>query len=179
MVLSRQNLGGCHRWEELVQWRLIMEELQDTHILNKITTSAQVVSRRLSGLPIVIGLILLTFGIATGYFFNQKAGSITQVGEKESKTGVSGSVKESRVYGSADEKAFRDVTEGLLEKGGLDGEGSHKLIRPGGESQTAYLTSSTLNLDQFVGRKVKVWGETFRAQKAGWFMDVGRVEILE
>ena len=156
-----------------------MEELQDTHLLKKITASSSAVSRRLSGLLIVIGLILLTLGIATGYFFNQKAGNFTQVGEKESRQEANGSDKKSQIYGSADEKVFRDVAEGLLEKGGLDGEGSHKLIRPGGESQTAYLTSSTLDLDQFVGRKVKVWGETYRAQKAGWFMDVGRVEVLE
>jgi len=26
--------------------------------------------------------------------------------------------------------------------------------------------------------EVKIWGETFKAQKAGWLMDVGRVEIV-
>jgi len=66
-----------------------------------------------------------------------------------------------------------------LEKNGLDGEGTHRLIREGGPSQTAYVTSSTLDLDQFAGRKVQVWGETFRAQKAGWLMDIGRLKILE
>jgi len=34
-------------------------------------------------------------------------------------------------------------------------------------------------LDQFVGRKIQIWGETYKAQKAGWLMDVGRVKILE
>ncbi len=68
---------------------------------------------------------------------------------------------------------------GTLEKGGIDGEGTHKLIREGGESQTAYLTSSIIDLDPLVGKKVQVWGETFKGQKAGWLMDVGRVKVLE
>jgi len=67
----------------------------------------------------------------------------------------------------------------MLEQGGIEGEGSHKLTREGGESQTLYLTSTVVDLEQFVGRKVQVWGETFAAQKAGWLMDVGRVKVLE
>ena len=27
--------------------------------------------------------------------------------------------------------------------------------------------------------KVKVWGETFKGQTAGWLMDVGRVQVVE
>ena len=88
-------------------------------------------------------------------------------------------VKKGMVFGSDDLKTFRDSDEGILEKGGIDGEGSHRLKREGGESQTAYLTSSIVDLDQFVSHKVKVWGETNKARKAGWLMDVGRVEVLE
>jgi len=66
-----------------------------------------------------------------------------------------------------------------LEAGGLDGEGTHHLIRPGGDSQTIYLTSSVVDLSLFVGRKVKVKGETFTPQNAGWFMDVGVITALE
>lgn len=76
------------------------------------------------------------------------------------------------------EKVLRDSAEGTLESGGIDGEGTHKLIRPGGVSQTVYLTSSLLDLEQYIGKKVKVWGETFAAKKAGWLMDVGKVEVL-
>ena len=64
-------------------------------------------------------------------------------------------------------------------RGGVDGEGSHHLVRPGGESQNVYLTSSIIDLDQFVGRSVKIWGATFEAQQAGWLMDVGRLQVLE
>jgi len=52
-------------------------------------------------------------------------------------------------------------------------------LRPGGESQTAYLTSSVLDLDEYVGKKVKVFGETFGSSQVGWLMDVGKVEVVE
>ena len=42
--------------------------------------------------------------------------------------------------------------------------------------KTLYLTSSTVDLSVYIG-KVKVWGQTFTGQKAGWLMDVGLVEI--
>lgn len=129
-------------------------------------------------LPIAAVVIIL--GIASGYVLNsQKGGVNSSLGGKQVAPAPSGEVKKGQVFGSTDEKAFRDSAEGELQKGGLDGEGSHKLIRPGGDSQTVYLTSSVLDLDQFVGKKVKVWGETNKSTKAGWLMDVGRVEILE
>lgn len=88
-------------------------------------------------------------------------------------------IKRGQAFGSEDTKTFRDTAEGTLQKGGVGEEGSHKLIRPGGDSQTVALTSSIINLDQFVGRKVKVWGETQKASKAGWLMDVGKLEVSE
>ena len=81
--------------------------------------------------------------------------------------------------GSTDTKTFRDTAEGTLEKNGVNGEGTHKLIRPGGPSQTVYLVSSVVDLDQFDAKKIQVWGETIKAQKVGWLMDVGRVKIIE
>lgn len=115
-------------------------------------------------------LIIVLSGILTGYFLSQS-----------NKTGVNipGVTKSDKVVGSEDKTAFPDSTEGTMEEGGINGEGTHKLIRPGGDSQTVYLTSSVIDLDQFAGKKVKVWGQTLTAEKAGWFMDVGRVEIME
>jgi len=84
-----------------------------------------------------------------------------------------------KVYGLEDAKKFPDQSEGVIEKGGMEGEGSHHLVRPGGASQTVYLTSSVVDLDLFVGAKVIVKGETFSAQKAAWFMDVGNVKVVE
>lgn len=120
-------------------------------------------------------LIIIVSGVLSGFLlskFSQKAPGATLPGENKETT------KAQKVVGSADAKTFRDSAEGILETGGIDSEGTHKLIRPGGESQTVYLTSSVLDLSQFIGRKVRVWGETNAAQKAGWLMDVGKMEVL-
>lgn len=126
---------------------------------------------------VIIVLLLVLAGIGTGYLLSSKKGLIRteplsrEVGEEGIKPGTT--------VGIADEKTFRDSAEGQLEKGGIDGEGSHHLVRPGGDSQTVYLTSSIVDLDKFTGRKVKIWGETFSARKAGWLMDVGKLKVLE
>lgn len=84
-----------------------------------------------------------------------------------------------KTVGIADKKTFKDKAEGMLKEGGADGEGNFHLERPGGESQNVYLTSSTVDLSEYINKKVRVWGETFKAAKAGWLMDVGLVEILQ
>ncbi|MBN1263487.1 MAG: hypothetical protein JW991_03980 [Candidatus Pacebacteria bacterium] len=83
--------------------------------------------------------------------------------------------------GIKDETAFPDDAEGRLEINDFSQveEGSHKLIRPYGESQAAYLSSTVIDLNQYVGQCVKVWGETFSARQAGWFLDVGRLKVLD
>jgi len=97
---------------------------------------------------------------------------------KKLATEVSGVVEAGDTFGVMDEEAFRDTAEGEMTAGGIDGEGSHHLVREGGESKYVYLTSSVIDLDQFIGKTVKVWGETFGAQTAGWLMDVGRLQVL-
>lgn len=136
-------------------------------------------SRSTPVMAVLIIVVLVVLGIGSGYLFTHKnAGGIGGQSASQAPSD-SGQLVKGKVYGSSDEKAYPDSAEGTLEKGGLDGEGSHHLIRPGGDSQTAYLISSTLDLDLFVGKKVKVWGETNTSQKASWFMDVGRIVITE
>jgi len=127
--------------------------------------------------------VLVGLGIVSGWglslwnhFQKTAAGEVDWVISLES--GKEVKIKVGQTYGRADE-VFKDTAVGVLEKNGVAGEGTHRLIREGGESQTAYLTSSVLDLDLFVGHKVQVWGETFAAQKAGWLMDVGKVKVLE
>ena len=79
--------------------------------------------------------------------------------------------------GVVDKKTFKDSAEGVLREGGIDGEGNFHLERSGGVSQNVYLTSTTVDLSGYIGKKVKVWGQTFQAEKAGWLMDVGLVEM--
>lgn len=68
---------------------------------------------------------------------------------------------------------------GTLKEGGIGNEGTHHLDRDGGPSQTVYLTSSVIDLESFVGKKVEIWGETISSKKAGWLMDVAKVKISD
>ena len=127
--------------------------------------------------PIILFLILAVLGVGTGYLLFQTQGA-SLIGGPSSPLSKSGGAEKGKTIGSADEKTFKDSAEGVLREGGIDGEGAYHLERPGGESQNVYLTSSVLDLSQFIGKKIKVWGETHTAEKAGWLMDVGRLQVL-
>lgn len=88
-------------------------------------------------------------------------------------------IKTDSEIGSTDTKTFRDSAIGVINKGGLNGEGTHNLTRDGGPSKTLYLVSSVVDLDEFVDKKVEVWGETVKASKVPWLMDVGRIKFLQ
>lgn len=133
---------------------------------------------------IILSIIAIAAGVATGFgghklFAKTPAGAALTGGSAPIAQVASGSVKEGDVFGSKDKDSFKDNTKGYLEKGGIDGEGSHHLVRPGGPSQTVYLTSSVTDLDKFDGMEVEVWGETLSSKKAGWLMDVGRVQVVK
>lgn len=128
--------------------------------------------------PAVILLVLIVAGVASGWYLSgNKIGGIGLKSENAAPgADVSFGGKE---VGLDDTKTFRDSATGKLEEGGIDGEGTHHLTRDGGPSQNVYLTSSVVDLSEFVGSKVEVWGETFGAKKAGWLMDVGKIKILD
>lgn len=115
----------------------------------------------------------VVLGIGVGLLFAMRKPAVVAV---NSTTKIE-DLKPGTVFGSSDEKAFKDSAEGVLKEGGIDGEGAYHLERPGGESQNVYLTSSVLDLSKLVGKKIKVWGQTNSAQAAGWLMDVGRAQI--
>ena len=122
---------------------------------------------------LVTAVLIILAGLGTGFLL-AKNKSMTLPGGKAQ------ILNTQKMVGSTDTKAYPDKAEGTLQKGGFEGEGTHKLImNPKDPSQTAYLTSTLVNLDDFVGKKIRVWGQTFAAQKAAWLMDVGRVELLE
>ncbi len=121
-------------------------------------------------------LILIFVVIIFGGFVGFGLSKITTINTNK-KTTVSLD-KNTKKVGITDKKTFKDSAEGILKEGGIDGEGNFHLERPGGPSQNVYLTSTVVDLSQFVGKKVRVWGETFAAEKAGWLMDVGLVEVL-
>jgi hypothetical protein len=123
---------------------------------------------------IVVLVVVLLLGVGTGYLLANKGGSSS--GLKLS--GVLNSAPKGTTEGSTDTATFKDIAEGDLKEGGIDGEGAFHLVRPGGDSQNVYLTSSTVDLSKYVGKKIKVWGQTQKAQHAGWLMDVGRIQVL-
>lgn len=126
-------------------------------------------------LLIVIVLVIVA-GVGTGYFLSRQPGGGIPGGRVEV---APGAVVKDKEIGLNDEKTFRDSAQGTLKEGGIDGEGSYHLERTGGESQNVYLTSSVIDLGEFIGKKVEVWGETQKGQKAGWLMDVGKIKIIE
>lgn len=127
-----------------------------------------------TGTLIIVIVITALLGIGTGYLLKSgKSGGATTT----TTTGSKETVKETA--GILDEKTFPDSVEGMLKEGGVEDEGSHHLERPGGQSQNVYLTSSTVDLSEFEGKKIRVRGKTFQGQKAGWLMDVGYVEVLQ
>ncbi|MBU2632638.1 hypothetical protein KKG52_02875 [Patescibacteria group bacterium] len=125
---------------------------------------------------IILLFAMVISGVLLGYFLatSPSFGPSKNLKEVVNKA----SVKKGTVAGSDDLKTFKDITEGNLKEGGVDGEGAFHLERPGGISQNVYLTSSIVDLGKYVGKKIKVWGQTQKAQKAGWLMDVGRIEVL-
>ncbi len=139
--------------------------------------------KKSSSLFIPLCLMVIIGGAATGMGLGQlraKTSSEPGTFQGEVVQKVAGeNITAGQIFGSANETEFKDSAEGFLELGGLDGEGSHKLLRAGGISQTVYLTSSVTDLSKFEGMKIKVWGETFKGQKAGWLMDVGRVQVID
>lgn len=129
---------------------------------------------------VVASLVAIMSGSATGWgSYSLTSSSTTSEPTGSTIEQVAGdTINNGDIFGTTDTQTFSDTAQGYLQAGGLDGEGSHSLIRPGGVSQTVYLTSSVTDLDKLTGMEIKVWGETYRGQKAGWLMDVGKVEVI-
>lgn len=125
----------------------------------------------------LIFVVVIILAIGAGYFLSK--GKINSVTTETSSSGsINGaSIAKGTVIGSDDTTTFKDMAEGVLQKGGINGEGAFHLVRPGGDSQNVYLTSSIVDLSQFIGKKIKVHGQTQKANTAGWLMDVGQVEV--
>lgn len=81
--------------------------------------------------------------------------------------------------GMLDSKTKYDNATGDLKDGGIGNEGTHHIERDGGPSQNIYLTSSVIDLSSFVGKKVEIWGQTLASKKAGWLMDVAKIQVVQ
>lgn len=83
----------------------------------------------------------------------------------------------------SDTRTFKDFAEGTIKARPLPSdpgeysEGTHLLERQG--AIPVALTSSVVDLSKYEGKKVKVFGETQKALKEGWLMDIGKVEEIK
>lgn len=144
-----------------------------------VTVSAENIIKRFQvpsdPIKLLIGIVAasLLLGTLTGYNLSSKgnnglnsAGGLSLGAPKTAQT---------------DSRTFKDFAEGTVRARPEPSdpseyvEGTHLLERPG--QVPVALTSSVVDMSQFEGKKVKVYGETQKALKEGWLMDVGRVEV--
>ena len=136
--------------------------------------------------PKLVYLIIAILAITSGFWISRFwPSTTTEISSDESLVSNQAAeikdgeeVKVGVLYGNTS-KTFSDSATGTIVAGGVNGEGTHTLDRDGGADQDAALTSSVVDLDLFVGKKVEVSGETNASNKAGWFMDVGSIKVLE
>ena len=120
---------------------------------------------------IVIGLSLI-LGVGTGYMLANKS-----TVSSSKKAPVSNQAVQTA---QQDTKTFRDFAEGTIKPRPAPKnpeeyvEGTHFLERTG--ATPIALTSSVVDLSKYEGKRVKVFGETQKALKEGWLMDIGKVE---
>lgn len=131
-----------------------------------------------SASPLKIFLIVLAAALVAG------AGTGYILASGSSKGSTAGLPLSTTAPKSAQQDAstFKDFAEGVIQPkpSPTDGqdqysEGAYLLIRQG--AAPVALTSSVVDLSQYIGKKVKVYGETQQAIQAGWLMDVGRVDV--
>lgn len=119
-------------------------------------------------------VVMIFLGLGSGFLIAKGS----SMGTASSGEITKSDIEKGKTFGVSDTATFKDEAEGTLKEGGIEGEGQYHLERPGGETQYVYLTSSVVDLGLVKGRKIKVWGQTQKAQHAPWLMDVGRVEVL-
>lgn len=152
-----------------------MDNTGNSSVFHSLTSNTKTGNFRL----LLLGFVVIALGVGAGYLLTNLQGGAISMSPAPGSTVSKSTLKIGAVYGSNDTNTFKDTAEGVMTAGGINGEGQYHLVRPGGDSQNVYMTSSLVDLSLFVGRKVKVWGQTQKAQSAGWLMDVGRVEVLQ
>lgn len=125
--------------------------------------------------PYIVGAFLVVIlGVGGAWLISAKV-----LNSGSSSVAAPGVKATSTEAGTLDPNITYDDAEGDLKEGGINGQGTHHLEREGGESHYVYLTSSVVNLNSFVGKKVHVWGQTLASKKAGWLMDVAKIQVVQ
>jgi hypothetical protein len=122
---------------------------------------------------IVGGLLVVLVGVGTAKILSGKM-------SRGGSTGAAPGAKvTSTSAGVLDPTVKYDTATGVLQTGGLNGEGTYHLVRDGGASHYVYLISSVVDLNAFVNKNVQIWGETEASKKVGWLMDVAKVQVTQ
>ena len=84
----------------------------------------------------IISFVAIAAGFGTGFgaFKLNTKTSVTESPQADQQI-AGDEIKVDDVFGIKDDKTFDTAAEGYLVKGGIDGEGSHSLLREGGDSQ--------------------------------------------
>lgn len=120
-----------------------------------------------------IATLAVILGILTGYILSTKNNG----------SGISPLSVGTAKTAQQDTRTFKDFAEGTIKVKPQPSdpqeysEGTHLLMRD--NAVPVALTSSVVDLSQYEGKKVKVFGETQKALKEGWLMDVGRVDEIK
>jgi hypothetical protein len=122
---------------------------------------------------IVGGLLVVLVGVGTAKMLSGRmsGGSSTAAAPGAKVTSTSA--------GALDPTVKYDTATGVIQTGGLNGEGTFHLVREGGASHYVYLISSVVDLNAFVNKNVQIWGETEASKKVGWLMDVAKVQVTQ
>ncbi len=119
---------------------------------------------------VILGVAVI-LGVGSGYLLSKNSNSqIT----------ANLSISEKPKTAQQDNRTFRDFAQGTIQKRPAPKnhneyvEGTHLLVRDG--AVPVALTSSVVDLSLYEGKKVKIFGETQKAIKEGWLMDVGKIE---
>jgi len=181
----------CKKSQNVVNWYLMKEEekaqnsppahsvpaeTKKSTVVHAFDTKKSTMDKKVF---IILFAVVLLGGLTGVFLASIGGGSGSTSGSSDAPQTVKEAAEKGSIIGAKEEGSFKDQAEGVLKEGGIDGEGAYHLERPGGISQNVYLTSSIIDLSEYIDRKVKVWGETNAAKSAGWLMDVGRLQILE
>lgn len=123
---------------------------------------------------LTVAIASVVLGVLTGYIISSK--------KTDGGMASGGLIKTTAKSAQTDARTFKDFAEGDIKAKpqpveGEYAEGTHTLIRQG--AVPVSLTSSVVDLSLYEGKKVKVYGETQKALKEGWLMDIGKVEEVK
>lgn len=127
---------------------------------------------------LIVLLLALVLGAGSGIYLASTAP------KGSGSSGIDTSAPTNAKSADQDSATFKDFAEGTLKKrpdpkeGEEYQEGTHLLARDDHPIPVA-LTSSVVDLSEYEGKRVKVYGKTEKAIKEAWLMDVGRVEVIQ